>query len=80
RCRKINNQIWIDVHVLVPGELSTLEAHGRVTQVETSLEELFPKYKVIVTSHMEPDDHEAVHPGGHDEVSDPIESAHHHTH
>ncbi len=80
RCRKINNQIWIDVHVLVPGELSTLEAHGRVTQVETSLEELFPKYIVIVTSHVEPDDHEAVHPGGHDEISDTIESAHHHTH
>ncbi len=77
RCRKINNQIWIDVHVLVPGKLSTMEAHGRVTLVETSLEALFPKYQVIVTSHIEPDDHEAVHPGGHDEISDPMESTHH---
>ncbi len=76
RCRKINDQIWIDVHVLVPGNLSTTDAHDRVTQVETSLHELFPNTQVVVTSHIEPADHESAHPGGHDGISDPLEPTH----
>jgi cation diffusion facilitator family transporter len=74
RCRQINDELWVDVHLLVPGELSTLEAHERVTRAEQSVRELFPENKVHITSHIEPADHTAAHPRGHPGVSDPLKS------
>lgn len=75
RCRKINDELWIDVHLLVPGELTTFEAHSRVSRVEASLLGLFPRERVHITSHIEPHDHENAHPGGHVEVGDPLGGA-----
>ena len=72
RCRRLNDEIWVDVHVLVPGDHAITDAHVRVTELEESIRRLFPNDRVNVTSHIEPADHEAAHPGGHEGVSDPL--------
>jgi cation diffusion facilitator family transporter len=72
RCRQINDELWVDVHLLVPGELPTAEAHARVTQAEQSIRDLFSSSRIHITSHAEPAEHTAAHPGGHAGVSDPL--------
>lgn len=72
RCRMMNDEIWVDVHLLVPGDLSTRDAHTRVSRLEEGIRREFPYSKVRVTSHVEPIDHEAAHPGGHGGVADPL--------
>ncbi|MFQ5805934.1 MAG: cation diffusion facilitator family transporter [Phycisphaerae bacterium] len=72
RCRQINDQVWVDVHVLVPGESSTLEAHARVTRAEQSIRDLFPDDMIHITSHIEPTEHTTAHPAGHEGISDPL--------
>ncbi len=71
RCRRTDDEIWVDVHVLIPGELSLAEAHVRVTQVENAIRPLFPQDTVHITTHLEPADHEAAHPEGHEDTRDP---------
>jgi cation diffusion facilitator family transporter len=75
RCRLVNDELWVDVHVLVPGEMPAGEAHRAVSQLEEAVHSLFPSQRVHVTSHIEPADHEAAHPGGHRGVSDPLPSS-----
>jgi len=72
RCRRLNDEIWVDVHVLVGGDEPMVAAHGKVTQMEDSIRRLFPRDRVHVTSHIEPVDHEAAHPGGHPGARDPL--------
>lgn len=72
RCRKVNDEIWVDVHFLMPGELSTNKAHERASKVEEALRSLFPKSRFRITSHVEPSDHEAAHPEGHPGPADPL--------
>ena len=62
RHRRVNDQVWIEVHLLFPPALSITEAHARATSVETAIRGLFPKDDVLVTSHLEPDTHEHHHP------------------
>lgn len=71
RCRTLNDEVWIEVHMLVPRELSVQEAHGRVTQVEEAIRQRLEPDKVRITTHIEPDDHRAAHPEGHAEL-DPL--------
>jgi cation diffusion facilitator family transporter len=72
RHRRINDQVWIEVHLLLPDALPLDEAHHRATAVEAALNGLFPRDVVQVTSHLEPASHE--HPAGlgHDEVADSL--------
>ena len=72
RCRRTDDEVWVDVHVLIPGELPMNTAHVRVTSVEEALRELFPQDRMHITSHLEPADHEAAHPGGHADAGDPL--------
>jgi cation diffusion facilitator family transporter len=65
RCRQSDDQVWVDVHLLVPGELSTLEAHARATAIEQAMQRAFPELRLNVTTHIEPRDHARAHPGGH---------------
>lgn len=74
RHRQSNDQMWIEMHVLVPGDITTREAHTKVTQVEESIRGLFPGYQVHVTSHVEPARHEMAHPGGHPDLVDPFKA------
>jgi cation diffusion facilitator family transporter len=74
RCRRLNDEIWIDVHLLVPGELTTVAAHAAVTRVEESIRGRFPADRVHMTSHIEPAAHEVGHPDGHPGVNEPLRS------
>jgi cation diffusion facilitator family transporter len=65
RCRHMNDQLWVDLHVLIPGDVSTREAHRRVTRLEEALYALPLEDELHVTSHIEPADHAAAHPEGH---------------
>jgi cation diffusion facilitator family transporter len=71
RCRKINDEVWIDVHVLVPGDARIDDAHQRVTRVENAIRERLAPTRIHITSHIEPLDHESAHSGGHADA-DPL--------
>jgi cation diffusion facilitator family transporter len=72
RCRRTDDQVWIDVHVLIPGELSMRAAHDRVTELEDALRRRFPREQLRITSHLEPADHDAAHPEGHVDALGPL--------
>ena len=69
--REANDVMWVDVHMLVPGNLSTADAHACVTEIENSIEALFSNYTVHVTTHIEPGEHDKDHPKGHPGLPDP---------
>jgi len=71
RHREANDVIWIEVHMLVPGNMTTANAHLVVTEIENAIQALFPQYTVHVTTHIEPDEHEEHHPDGHPALIDP---------
>lgn len=72
RCRQVNDETWVDVHMLVPGNLSVTEAHERVTKVEESIVQGYEKSKMWITTHIEPRDHDKAHPKGHPGLDDPL--------
>ena len=65
RSRLVNDEVWIDVHMLLPGDLPLAQAHARVTEVEESMRSKFSAATVHIATHIEPADHDAAHPGGH---------------
>jgi cation diffusion facilitator family transporter len=72
RCRPVDDELWIDVHLLVPCALPITEAHARATAVEDTLRSRFVGRVVHVISHIEPDEHELAHPDGHSDHPDPL--------
>ena len=72
RHRRINNQLWVEYHLLFREGLSLMEAHKRAHAVERAIVNQFPEDTVYVTAHLEPRHHEAAHPGGHQEPADPL--------
>jgi cation diffusion facilitator family transporter len=70
RCRQVNDAVWMEVHMLVPGGISIEEAHRRVTVVEEQLKADFGDQVLQITSHIEPRDHDAAHPRGAHEADD----------
>ncbi|MBN4067487.1 cation transporter, partial [Simkania negevensis] len=67
RHRHVNDKIWIELHLLFPETMSICEAHARACLVEISLERLFLKDKVWITTHLEPRGHAQAHPKEHPE-------------
>jgi len=65
RCRKLNDEVFIEAHLLVAGNTPLDEAHRRATDVENRLRALFPNQRVYITTHVEPLAHDAAHPQGH---------------
>ncbi len=63
RHRRVNDQVWIEAHFIMPDNLSLEEAHRRATLVESVLDDLFEDDIVQVTSHLEPATHD--HPEEH---------------
>lgn len=63
--RHVANTVYVEVHLLVPDELTIREAHARASRVERDICGCFPRADVQVTSHIEPADHSAAHPEGH---------------
>lgn len=74
RVRRVSDELWIELHAQVPGEMPTVEAHARASRVEQALSELFPRDTVYVMTHVEPADHAAAHPAGYEEGNDPLPS------
>ena len=72
RCRQVNDETWVDVHMLVPNELSVTEAHERVTRVEEAISSSYDGRKMWITTHIEPADHALAHPKGHPGLGDPL--------
>lgn len=62
RHREVNDQVWIEQHLLMPDELTLAVAHERASEVEARQKGLFPGSRVQITSHLEPASHE--HPDG----------------
>ena len=65
RHRRTEHLIWIEVHLLLPGDLTVADAHDRVNRVEANMRASVPEVQAIITSHIEPDEHESAHPDGH---------------
>lgn len=72
RHRRVNDQVWLEQHLLLPDMLRLDEAHERASLVEARQRALFPESRVQITSHLEPSSHR--HPEGapHDAVADSL--------
>lgn len=62
RHRRVNDVVFLDVHLVMPDALRLDDAHARASEVEARLRALFPESRVEITSHLEPVSHE--HPAG----------------
>jgi cation diffusion facilitator family transporter len=74
RHRRIDDQRWIEYHLLFPDRVTLSDAHARSHIVEDRIRALFPNDITVVTAHLEPRAHEDAHPGGHSEPTDPLQS------
>jgi cation diffusion facilitator family transporter len=74
RHRRVNDQVWVEYHLLFPEDMSITEAHDRSHLVEDAVNRLFPKDDVHVTAHLEPVAHDTYHPEDHQEPTDPLRS------
>lgn len=74
RVRKTDDVVWIEVHVLLPGDLPTRVAHAHVTALEQALRAALTEHTVQITTHIEPADHAQAHPEGHPGVKAPLDA------
>ena len=72
RHRRSGDQVWVEYHLMFPGDMSIREAHARSHEVEDRVDALFPDDEVHVTAHLEPRRHDEAHPEGHREPIDPL--------
>lgn len=72
RHRRSGNHVWVEYHLMFPGDMSIREAHARSHEVEDRIDALFPDDTVYVTAHLEPRRHDDAHPEGHREPVDPL--------
>ncbi|MBO9539302.1 cation transporter [bacterium] len=74
RHRRVNDELWIDLHLLFPHDWTITAAHDQACEVEARLVTLFPKDKVHVNSHLEPADiaHDRAHPDNHAALHDAL--------
>jgi divalent metal cation (Fe/Co/Zn/Cd) transporter len=75
RHRRIGDEVWIELHLMFPGDLTLTAAHERASEVEDRLREMFPRDRVYVNSHLEPADHghDRAHPDGHAAQTDALD-------
>lgn len=72
RHRRVNDQVWLEQHLLLPDHLQLDVAHQRASDVEARQRALFPDSQVQITSHLEPVSHEHAEGVPHDGVNDPL--------
>lgn len=75
RHRRVGDEVWIDLHLMFPGDLTLTAAHERACEVEERLRGMFPGDRVYVNSHLEPADHghDRAHPDGHAAQTDALD-------
>lgn len=61
RHRHVNDQRWIEYHLLFHGDLPLTEAHARSHAVDAAVARQFPEEEVFVTAHLEPEAHDEAH-------------------
>jgi divalent metal cation (Fe/Co/Zn/Cd) transporter len=66
--------VWVEVHLLIADEVSVASAHMAATEVEEQLRAVLP-IRMFITTHIEPVEHEAAHPGGDREAPDALAGA-----
>jgi cation diffusion facilitator family transporter len=65
RHRLAGDVLWVEVHLLFPGNQDLRTAHAAATIVEGQIEQSFPQLRVMVTTHLEPLElHAHHHPSG----------------
>lgn len=72
RHRRVNDQVWLEQHLLLPDHLQLDEAHRRASDIEARQRSLFSESSVQITSHLEPLSHEHADGVPHDAVDDPL--------
>ena len=72
RHREAANVRWIEVHVLLPGDLPLETAHRRITRLEDGLRALFARGQTYITTHLEPTHAHDDHPDGHEAPEAPL--------
>lgn len=65
RHRRINDQLWIEVHLLFDGHQTLEEVHHKATELEMRIVNRFPDDTVHITTHLEPRAHKSAHPETH---------------
>ncbi len=66
RHRHVDDTLWIEVDLLFPEEMTIKEVHKRACSLEMNLKEVFNEYRLMITTHLEPEHHD--HPEGHPEL------------
>jgi cation diffusion facilitator family transporter len=69
RHRRVNERLWIEVHLVFLENITVKEAHAKASDIEIAITKAFPKDKLYITTHMEPEHHMESHPKGHPEIS-----------
>jgi cation diffusion facilitator family transporter len=72
RHRRIDNRVWVEYHLLFPDDVSVSEAHMLSHEVEDRIHELFSPERVIITAHLEPENHDDAHDGAVPEPGDAL--------
>lgn len=72
RHRCIQDQVWAECHLAFPNTLSLAEAHDRAHALEARLQARLAPRELVLTTHLEPETHDAAHPRGHQEPTDPL--------
>jgi cation diffusion facilitator family transporter len=63
--RVCNDRLWVEVHLTFPSAMPLHEVHDRACRLEISIDRSFPKRRVWLTTHFEPEEHEKHHPPEH---------------
>ena len=50
RHRQTENTLWLEMHLLLPAEMSTGAAHARITEIENGVRKLFPENETHITN------------------------------
>jgi len=72
RCRVLDRELWVEVHLVVDGTISVRMAHDRVTALEARIAADLTDHVVRFATHIEPPGHHQAHPDGHEPAVDPL--------
>jgi cation diffusion facilitator family transporter len=72
RLRNSNDLVWVEVHLMLPAQLTVHQAHTRASEIEETIRGKFPNHQLHITTHVEPHPHDEGHPTGHSGLNDPF--------
>lgn len=72
RHRRVNDHLFVEYHLLFPNDITVSDAHALSHEVEDRIHERFSKRGIIVTAHLEPEEHDDAHDGRPPEPGDAL--------